>query len=751
MSNKRKKTKLGKIKADTMAIKMQRDLAMPTIYEALLEILTNCDDAYESLNNGSLDYTGDVRIEYDRGGKKNPTILRIKDKAIGMSLDQMKDKLMTYHKKTSTTSRSFFGRGLRDVTALGDVKVSSIKDGLFSEVTMFKTLDVQASADCEKPSKDEIKYLGTKKHGTTIEVTIPPGSKSQYNPQVESIINTLPRHYALSRILDSKNKTINLTIVTDKEEFKVSHTEPDGELVFEKKIEIPKYNTFSKFRLYKLKNLVDENYNDSFRTTGISVFGKKACFQKNFLDKNIDREPLAQRYYGYLECEHLDKLMHEWHENETNNKKHNPLNASFILNPTRTDGVKKDHPFVIELFNEPIKVLKKFINEDKKNSSGDKQTDEKLSKLVDEMMKDCADLLDDIDRDESGGENKGALALQEWRAIPSGLRVLVGEEKKISVYTFEQNLNKGKNLELYVSDKQKEFLEVKDNTIEMVKTKNDPNKYVGVFTIKGKSEKSVEVSFRHNKQVKTQAKIDIFLEKNRDFKNDIEFDKKLYNVVRDKNRTIKVFAKYPEIINENNKELKVLSNQDGQIKFKPICNFNIIKNTNYAIGEISVKGLKLESTSKLEITNGIILDSCSVTVVDKEDENKNPFKWDVDRFDLGPNRAAWDTTDPNLLKISSKHLTIKKYLGSDVKPFPYSESALFRILLVEILAEKFAEKRVDLIALNNPIEYSDVVKYSQPHEILQQANVYFEKAKVKFLETLHKNWIKEEEINRINS
>ena len=34
------------------------------------------------------------------------------------------------------------------------------------------------------------------------------------------------------------------------------HTEPDGELVFEQKIEIPKYNTFSKFRLYKLKNLV---------------------------------------------------------------------------------------------------------------------------------------------------------------------------------------------------------------------------------------------------------------------------------------------------------------------------------------------------------------------------------------------------------------------------------------------------------------------------------------------------------------
>ena len=44
MSNKRKKTKLGKITADVMAIKHQRDLAMPTIYEALLEILTNCEN-----------------------------------------------------------------------------------------------------------------------------------------------------------------------------------------------------------------------------------------------------------------------------------------------------------------------------------------------------------------------------------------------------------------------------------------------------------------------------------------------------------------------------------------------------------------------------------------------------------------------------------------------------------------------------------------------------------------------------------
>lgn len=751
MSKKRKIRNLGNVTADVMAIKHARELAMPTIYEALLELLTNCDDAYEKIHGSHKNYTGDVRIEYDRGGKKNPTILRIKDKASGMNFDEMYSKLRQYHKKTSTTSRSFFGRGLRDVTALGEVKVSSIKNGLFSEISIPKSLALKGHAEDEKPSKKDIDYLGTKKHGTVIEVTIPPGSKPQYNPYVESIITTLPKHYALSRILDSKNKTINLKIVTDKDDQNITFTQPNGELVYEKKIEILKYKTTAKFKLFRLKNLVEENVPDAFKTPGISVFGKKACFQKNFLDKNLDREPLASRYYGFLECEHIDFLMGQWHDNESNNKKHDVMNSSFILNPTRTEGIKNDHPFAVELFKEPIKIIKKFIDEDKKNNSNNSQKDEKLSKLVDEMIKDCADLLTDIDRDETGGDDKGSLGLQEWRAIPSGIKIKVGEEKKISIYTFGQNLNKGKNLELFISEKNRKYLEVKNEVVEMHQTKNDENKYVAVYTIIGKEEKNIEVSFRYNKQVKTQAKIEIFLDKNREFKNDIEFEKKKYNVVRDKNRTLRVYAKYPDIVNENNLILNVKSNQIDQIKFKQTCSFDIIKNTNYAIGEISIKGLKLESESKLEITNGTILDSCVITVIDKEDENKNPFKWDVDKHDLGPNRAAWDTTDPNLLKISSKHETIKKYLGSENKPFPYSESPLFKILLVEILAEKFAEKRVDLIAINNPIEYSDVITYQQPHQILQQANVYYEKAKVKFLEKLHKNWIKEEEIKKINS
>jgi hypothetical protein len=753
MSKKNKIINLGDITANKMTIKFQRDLAMPTIFEALIEIITNSDDAYEKLH-GSLKYCGDLRIEYFRGGKKNPTVLKVKDKACGLSFEEMKDKFLEYHKRTSTTSRSFFGRGLRDVTALGDVKVSSLHNGLFSEVIMKKDLSAYSTFQNAKPNKEILKNLGVKKSGTTVEVIIPAGSKSDYNPYAETIIKHLPRHYALSRILDEKNKTINLKFVDSNKgtEHKLLFFQPNGELVFEKEFVIDKYSTRSKFKLFRLKDILDESYADTYKTTGIAVYGKKTCFQKNFLDKSLDKEQLAFRYYGYLECPFIDELMDVWHKNEAANKMHDSLNDSFVLNPTRLEGMKVSHPFVKELFKEPVRTLIEFINKDKKKFSLGNDSDEKLSKLMNEMIKDCADLLNDIDREETSGNEKGALGTTEWRAIPSGLKILVGQEKNISIYTFKENISKGNKLEIVINEKDKKFIEIEKQFLELSPTKNDNKKYVASLKIKGvESREKIDLLFRYNNQIKTQAKIEVYLEKNRNFIKDIEFEKREYNVIRDGNRKIKIFAKYPEIINEENLSAKILIDDISSISGPKTCNFKIISDTNYAVSEISIKGLKLESKTKITALTPLVQDSSIINVVFKEEENQNPYQWDVNPHDLGPNRAAWDITNPNLLKISSKHPSIKKYLGSDKKPYPYSETPMFKLLLVEILAEKFAEKRVDLIATNNPIEYSDVVKYKQPHEILQQAIVYFEKAKSKFIENLHSRWFKDEEIRKINS
>ena len=61
------------------------------------------------------------------------------------------------------------------------------------------------------------------------------------------------------------------------------HIEPDGELVFEGKIEIPKYKYIFKIlnSYLNCKNLIEENYPEAFRTTGISEnLEKKLMFFK---------------------------------------------------------------------------------------------------------------------------------------------------------------------------------------------------------------------------------------------------------------------------------------------------------------------------------------------------------------------------------------------------------------------------------------------------------------------------------------
>ena len=106
----RKPIRHGQMPADVMAVKTSREKAMPTIFEALIEIITNTDDAYENLNKKISNYNGDARLEYERG-TKTPTIIRFYDRATGLTFEEMVDKLFKYQKKVTKTHRSFFGRG----------------------------------------------------------------------------------------------------------------------------------------------------------------------------------------------------------------------------------------------------------------------------------------------------------------------------------------------------------------------------------------------------------------------------------------------------------------------------------------------------------------------------------------------------------------------------------------------------------------------------------------------------------------
>ena len=106
-----------------------RDFAIRDIFDVIVELITNSDDSYHHLfvQQKRSEDGGPILIEIEEHRKDKPSILRVKDKAEGMTLDDMIKKIKVIGEKTSELGdRGFMSRGLKDCTALGDLQVESI-------------------------------------------------------------------------------------------------------------------------------------------------------------------------------------------------------------------------------------------------------------------------------------------------------------------------------------------------------------------------------------------------------------------------------------------------------------------------------------------------------------------------------------------------------------------------------------------------------------------------------------------------
>ena len=140
--------------------------SMPSLYEALVEYITNVDDSYERLaiEKKEKNWKGDCRIEYDLGGIKNNTILTIKDRAEGMDYHTLERNFSVYGEKQSgKASRGDAGRGAKDSAHIGNVTVESIFENKYSVMIKSQPRKFEAWVINEKVKKIHRDNIGTKK------------------------------------------------------------------------------------------------------------------------------------------------------------------------------------------------------------------------------------------------------------------------------------------------------------------------------------------------------------------------------------------------------------------------------------------------------------------------------------------------------------------------------------------------------------------------------------------------------------
>lgn len=171
------------------------------LMNALVELITNADDSYTRLN---VEGIAEIRVEID----KRRRIIRIDDDAEGMTAEQLEERLGGLGERTSgivdnDQVRGFFGRGAKDVAALGDVTWVSSRGGLQSQLTITLSADEDDAVEIAEPIEDK-----SGRDGTTVQVQLRDGVAI---PRREHLLKLLSRHFALVPMLSDPMRRLVVT------------------------------------------------------------------------------------------------------------------------------------------------------------------------------------------------------------------------------------------------------------------------------------------------------------------------------------------------------------------------------------------------------------------------------------------------------------------------------------------------------------------------------------------------------------
>lgn len=681
-----------------------RQNAIRDVYDALVELITNADDSYHRLfvkKHRGID-GGPILIEIEEKRKNNTSKLIIHDKAQGMTLQDMMINLLHVGDRQSIEGdRGFMGRGVKDCTALGKVIIESVKENKYYKCELNKNSQLVPIEDGKKETDVIRKNLRIEHgNGTVVTLVIDPLVKI---PRIDTIIRDLSWHYALRDILSllspSKLFLKNLNSPEHKPE-KLISLPPEGDLVCDRLIEIPGYsNIQAKLKIWRAKELL-EDPSDRFRRSGLLIKGKRTIYECSLLYPSFEKDFYAKRYFGRLECEYIDYLLNDYDEKRSNNQRHTSENPSLITDPNRQTGLRRDHPFVKALFQVPSEELKQLIEKDKgkdkasQKEIANKKTRQRLSELAKIASKFLEQQVEDVEEttlddtvDDDFFSKKGVLI------YPTYLNIAIGQIRTLTFYVNRALYDKeGQEVKVKSDDT---ALNIIDSSFKLRAHPKRNDRLIGSFKIQGVSLKEmVCVQTNCNGIPQAEAMVKVIENKieEHQFSNPIEFEHKQYHVKEGSIKTLRVFAKYPELV-AHETSINIYSSDQEGIPIKGNCVLMPIESSNFAVGEVTVQGRRHNGKAVINTSLNNEKTSSIIKVIQK-DESGAPLNFKIVPYNLGYFRAAWSSQNSNILEISAAHESIKRYLGPE-PDYEGQEKPQFRVLLAEIIAEKICVKSLE--------------------------------------------------------
>jgi len=690
--------------------------AVRDVFDAIVELVTNSDDSYHRLykNKKIPNDGGRVLIEIERR-RTEPSLLIVRDRAEGLSLEDMHLKIRRMgHKTSAKGDRGFMARGAKDCATMGSITFKSIKDDRYHrcEITsQFEFVPYSPSSKATKETREKLRIR--RGNGTVVTLRMEQGSL----PLLNTLLRDLPLHYAVRDILSED--TPGEVLIRDLNQPKAGnekliYRQPDGELKVDITYQVDEYpEAQALLRIWRAAEPL-ENRSERFRRNGIIVKGDRAIHECSLLSPEFEQDSYAAHYFGRIECPYIDKLCAEYDERREAGEIHPKDNPKLLIDPHRQRGLHREHPFTKALLRTPIEQLRALVAQDKQKDKekerevANAETRVRLDRLAKAASRFLKQQLEEIEELATGDEvDNESFTKRGFLIFPTFLKIALGEERRLTVYAKKEMLQ-GTNAEVHV-EVDSPALRVIGSAFNLIPHPKKDDRVMGTFSVRGE-EVNDAVLIRAISDglppIEAIARVVEHRFEERLFDMPIEFEYENYRVREGSRRTLKLYAKYPELVTEET-AVSVASGNSHGLPIRGSCTLVPIAGTNFALGEVVVQGRQLVQKPIL-ISAEIHQERAEthVRVVQKDDTGGPPIKIEIVNEDFVTYRSHWASTEgkPNLLLVSAKHPSIRRYLGEPPK-FEGQDAPHFRILLAEIVAESVCRKALTMEAKDRTWEF----------------------------------------------
>jgi hypothetical protein len=686
------------------------------IVRGLIELITNCDDAYGD------DAQGKIRIEVEHR-RTAPWRVVVRDRAKGMRKARMARAIGDIGTRTSgfetgARVRGNLGRGAKDLAAFGPVTFESICDGYYSAMTLEP--DGSFEEPIERKVRDEDRSLLGIPRGNGTVVTVIVDQRFRC-PQHRTLLEKLSKHYQLRDINSDPRRELTLVDVNDSTSDGIRYGRPSLTEVLAREVAVPGYDGATVLiTISRTAERYENPSSDPGRPEGLLIKGRRAIYENTLL--SFEGNPYGHWFTGSMTCEYIDAVAHEYDEVEARGGTHGASNPIPIISRSR-DGLEHEHPFYKVLVAAVEPLLAELVREEeRKAKEGEAYESARLRRALDSLGRDLGQLVDadlrEIDEDGLSGD-KGDAAKEPLRIIPGAPILYMGEDKTLSVValrslgraTIEVEVDPEGVIELLDTSPitLMDHPRREDCMITRIHVRPLIEDEETLLTVRcGDAEAVASIDVRPEREIPDPVP-----------PTQLEFERARYQLAHGTRRLLLVRAPV-EVINESDTTVvRVQSSDSGVVVLGGSVKLEFDEDELCFRGRAAVDPRVLGAHATLTAMLGLARATCEV-VVAQHDEGGPRLDIRIVDEAQGRYRAYVERVgELTTIKILGGHSAVKRYLGPGPE-FPHQDSPSARAVLAEIVAGEAArlvmERKYRTTGdLDGPAFYADHLLYLEKY------------------------------------